>query len=82
TNKTKTVAVHATVVTTAALPDDVAYNFTKAVFEQLKKLKKAHPALQNLEAKKMVSVAQSAPLHPGAERYFQEAGLLDIKPSF
>ncbi|MGL5336289.1 MAG: TAXI family TRAP transporter solute-binding subunit [Enterovibrio sp.] len=77
----KTVAVYATVVTTESIPDDVAYNFTKAVFEQLAKLKKAHPALQNLDAKKMVTVAQSAPMHPGAERYFQEAGLLSIKPN-
>ncbi|MGL5291337.1 MAG: TAXI family TRAP transporter solute-binding subunit [Vibrionaceae bacterium] len=76
-----TLALYATVVTTAAIPDDVAYNFTKAVFEQLARLKKSHPALQNLSAKNMVAIAQSAPLHPGAERYFQEAGLLDIKPN-
>ena len=35
----------------------------------------AHPALADLEPARMVGEALTAPLHPGAARYFREAGL-------
>jgi hypothetical protein len=36
-----------------------------------------HPALAGLTKEAMIKSGNSAPLHPGAARYFQEAGLLD-----
>lgn len=38
--------------------------------------KKLHPAFGILEKEAMVKNGLSAPLHPGAEKYFKEAGLL------
>ncbi|MGB1838472.1 TAXI family TRAP transporter solute-binding subunit, partial [Marinobacter adhaerens] len=36
-----------------------------------------HPAFGNLDRSEMVTDANSAPLHPGAEKYYKEAGLID-----
>ena len=72
----ETFGVKATFVSSAAVPDEVVYAVTRAVFENFEDFKKLHPAFANLEKEDMVSQALSAPLHPGAERYYQEAGLM------
>jgi TRAP transporter TAXI family solute receptor len=73
-NPTPTYGVLATVVTSAKTPDDVVYQFTKAVFENFNEFKGLHPAFANLDPAKMVRDGNSAPLHPGAEKYYKEKG--------
>lgn len=68
-------AVKATMITRASVPDEVIYAVTKEVFENLAELRKLHPALERLEAADMLK-GLTAPLHPGALRYFKEAGLI------
>ncbi len=70
-----TFGVGATVVTSAATSDDVVYAVTKAVFENFEDFKGLHPAFAVLEKDAMVSTGNSAPIHDGAARYFEEAGL-------
>lgn len=69
-----TYAVKATVVTSAREPDDVVYDFVRAVFENLGRFREAHAAFKHLEPGDMLA-GLSAPLHPGAEKYFKEKGL-------
>jgi TRAP transporter TAXI family solute receptor len=76
-NPTPTYGVLATMVSSAKVPDDVIYAVTKAVFENFEEFKKLHPAFANLDPKKMVKDGLSAPLHPGAEKYYKEKGLLN-----
>ncbi|HYE51058.1 MAG TPA: TAXI family TRAP transporter solute-binding subunit, partial [Azospirillaceae bacterium] len=71
-----TVGVAATLVTTAGLPEAAAYQIAKSVMEDLGALTAQHPALAGLERETMVRAGLTAPLHPGAERYYREAGLL------
>ena len=66
----------ATLVTSAKVPDDVVYELVKAVFENFDEFKKLHPAFANLDPKEMVKDGLSAPLHPGAAKYYKEAGLM------
>lgn len=73
---TTTFGVAATFVTSTDVADDVVYEVVKAVFENFDSFKRLHPAFGNLEKSEMVSDALSAPLHPGAKKYYQEAGLL------
>lgn len=73
---TTTFGVAATFVTSADVADDVVYQVVKAVFENFDSFKRLHPAFGNLKKEEMVSDALSAPLHPGAEKYYKEAGLL------
>jgi TRAP-type uncharacterized transport system substrate-binding protein len=72
----ETFGVKATFVSSAAVPDEVVYEVTKAVFENFEDFKKLHPAFANLQKEDMVTQALSAPIHPGAEKYYKEAGLM------
>ena len=74
---TNTFGVGATIVTSADVSDDVVYALTKAVFENMDQFRSLHPAFANLDPKQMANDGLSAPLHPGAEKYFREAGLLN-----
>ncbi|MFQ5785152.1 MAG: TAXI family TRAP transporter solute-binding subunit [Alphaproteobacteria bacterium] len=69
-----TFGVKATFVTSADVPADVVYEVTRAVFENLDDFRKLHPAFANLDPKHMIKDALSAPLHPGAVKYYKEKG--------
>lgn len=71
-----TFGVKATLVTRADLSEEVVYGLVKAVFEGLEDFKKYHPVFRNFEPKEMISDALTAPLHPGAEKYYKERGWL------
>jgi hypothetical protein len=71
-----TFGVKATFVSSSSVPEDVVYAVTKAVFENLETFQKLHPAFANLDPKDMISDGNSAPLHPGAEKYYKEKGWL------
>lgn len=73
---TTTFGVKATFVSSADVPDDVIYEVVKAVFENFKRFKKLHPAFANLKEEEMIADGLSAPLHPGAEKYYKERGWL------
>ncbi|WP_144823023.1 TAXI family TRAP transporter solute-binding subunit [Marinobacter piscensis] len=76
-NDVTTFGVAATFVSSTEVPDEVVYQVVKAVFENFDSFKRLHPAFENLKKDEMVSDALSAPLHPGAAKYYKEAGLID-----
>jgi len=71
-----TFGVMASVVTSADVSEDVVYAVVKAVFDNLDDFRKQHPAFANLDPKKMIKDGISAPLHPGAVKYYKEKGLM------
>jgi TRAP transporter TAXI family solute receptor len=73
-NPTETYGVLATVVTSAKVSDDTVYAMTKAVFDNFDEFKRLHPAFANLDAKDMLKAGITAPLHPGAVKYYKEKG--------
>lgn len=68
--------VAATLVSSTEVSDDVVYALVKSVFENFNTFKRLHPAFANLKPENMVKDGLSIPLHPGAERYYKEAGYL------
>jgi uncharacterized protein len=72
---TPTFGVKATLVTSAKVDEAVVYALVKAVFENLDNFRQLHPAFEHLQAADMLK-GNSAPFHPGAVRYFKEAGLM------
>jgi TRAP transporter TAXI family solute receptor len=70
-----TFGVKATFVTHSRISNDVAYALVKEVFENFEEFKKLHPAYAVLTKEGMMQ-GLSAPLHPGAKKYFMEAGLI------
>ena len=69
-----TFGVGATFITSADVPEEVVYTVVKAVFDNFEDFKKLHPAFANLKEEEMISDGLSAPLHPGAEKYYKERG--------
>lgn len=61
--------------TRADLDEETVYQMTKALFENLDALTAAHAAAKSIKLD--ASATESpAPLHPGAERYFKEKGVM------
>ena len=73
-NPTETYGVLATVVTSAKVSDDTVYALVKAVFDNFDEFKKLHPAFAILDPKAMITNGLSAPLHPGAVKFYKEKG--------
>ncbi|MBY5948137.1 TAXI family TRAP transporter solute-binding subunit [Photobacterium rosenbergii] len=68
--------VAATLVSSTDVSDDVVYAVVKSVFENFDTFKRLHPAFANLKPEDMVKDGLSIPLHPGAVKYYKEAGYL------
>jgi len=69
----ETYAVTATVVTSENTSDEMIYALVKGVFEHLDELRGAHKAFRVLSPESMLQ-GLSAPLHPGALKYYRERG--------
>ncbi|MCY1294973.1 TRAP transporter solute receptor, TAXI family [compost metagenome] len=70
-----TAAIINVLVTHEGVGDDLAYQMTKLLFDNLPRLVTAHAAVKDI---KLESAATNLPipLHPGAERFYKEKGLL------
>jgi len=71
----KTFGVIATLCTSSRVPGNVVYTITKEVFDNFEEFKRQHPALAVLAKEDMLK-GLTAPLHPGAIKYFKEVGLM------
>jgi hypothetical protein len=70
-----TFGVLATLVVREDMPEETAYTLTKAVFDNFDDFKRLHPAIYRISKKSSLE-GNTAPFHPGAVRYFKEAGLM------
>ncbi|WP_339409253.1 TAXI family TRAP transporter solute-binding subunit [Pseudomonas sp. EA_35y_Pfl2_R5] len=70
-----TVAITNILVSHEGVSEEVAYQMTKLMFENLERLGNAHSAAKDI---KLETAAKNLPipLHPGAERFYKEAGAL------
>ena len=73
----QTLGVRSVVVTTVRLSDQLAYDVTKAVFDNFDDFRRLHPLFAMLSVDDMADVAGRAPVHPGAARYFRERGWME-----
>ncbi|MFJ4110382.1 TAXI family TRAP transporter solute-binding subunit [Pseudomonas sp. NPDC089758] len=70
-----TVAITNILVTRADISDDLAYDMTRLIFDNLPRLVTAHSAASDIQPQNAAKNLP-IPLHPGAERYFKEKNLL------
>jgi TRAP transporter TAXI family solute receptor len=70
-----TVAIQNILVSHDGVSEEVAYQMTKLMFDNLERLGNAHSAAKDI---KLENATQNLPipLHPGAERFYKEAGVL------
>jgi hypothetical protein len=69
-----TVAVMAILVARAEMEEAMAYQITKAIFDNLADIERAHAKGKELKLETSL-VGMSIPLHPGAEKFFMEKGV-------
>ena len=70
-----TVAITNILVTHEKVSDEVAYQMTKLMFDNLAALGNAHSAAKDIKLENATKNLP-IPLHPGAERFYKEAGVL------
>jgi TRAP transporter TAXI family solute receptor len=75
TDAVATVAIQNFLVSHEGVSTDAAYKMTKAIFEHLPELQAAHAAAKAI-TRENAAKAPPAPLHPGAEKYYKEVGLI------
>ncbi|MDT7909600.1 MAG: TAXI family TRAP transporter solute-binding subunit [Thermus sp.] len=73
---TPTVAVQAMLIASEKLSADTVYKFMKAVFGNQEAFKKIHPNLERFFSLQRAVKGLPIPLHPGAERFYKEVGVL------
>ena len=71
-----TIGTRAVLVSSSDQPDEVVYAMVKAVADNFAVFRQLHPALSTLEIRDMVPSPSVIPIHPGALKYYREAGLL------
>lgn len=69
------VAVKAVMVASKDLSEDAVYEFTKAMFENLTSLQGGHDKFNHVSVETALEGA-NVPIHPGAEKYYKEIGVL------
>jgi uncharacterized protein len=70
-----TFGTQALLVTSARQSEELAYAVVKAVVEDFADFRRLHPALSTLKISDMVPSGVVTPIHPGALKYYREAGL-------
>ena len=69
----QTISIPNVLVANAAMEEDLAYQITKAIFENTDELIAVHPAAEDTTVEFSVN-STPIPFHPGALRYYEEAG--------
>lgn len=72
----KTVAIMATFVVTNEMSEEQAYEITKKLWESKEAIAAAHAKGAEMDIGIAVSGCGDVPLHPGAEKYYKEAGII------
>jgi TRAP transporter TAXI family solute receptor len=75
TGPVATVAIENFLVTHEGVPTDVVYKMTKSLYENLDQMVAAHAAAKAIKREDGPK-HMPLPLHPGAEKYYREVGLL------
>lgn len=70
----QTAAVVNYLVTRSDLSENVVYEMTKSIFENLDELRAAHSAAKDIDIKRALE-GMPVPVHPGAEKYLKERGV-------
>jgi TRAP transporter TAXI family solute receptor len=74
-NDVNTVSVMAMLSARADLEEEIVYAIVNAMYSDLEQLRKAHAKFKNIQMEDGL-IGMGIPLHPGAEKYFKEKGVL------
>ncbi|MCW1927341.1 TAXI family TRAP transporter solute-binding subunit [Bhargavaea beijingensis] len=72
----RTVGQFSSIAVDANLDEETVYEMTKSLWENLDKLAEGHSVVKQFKPEDAVQGTADVPLHPGAERYYKEIGVL------
>ena len=75
TEAVATAAIPNFLITHSGVSDDLAYRMAKAMYDNIDTLYAAHNAAKVIKRENAIK-GMPVPLHPGAERYYKEVGLI------
>ena len=75
-NTSTTVAIMATFVVTNDMSEDQAYEITKNLWEKQEEIAVAHAKGKEMSKDTATAAIGNVPLHPGAEKYYKEIGVI------
>ena len=70
----KTIGVPNLLMVNTAMSDDLAFDITKALYDNKKRLAEIVPSAESLDPKAGQELVTPVKMHPGAQRYYDEAG--------
>lgn len=70
----KTTAMQNFLIADAAMPDDVAYDLVKSMWESLDAIKGSHGVIEQFDIANVTNGSGEIPFHPGAQKYYEEVG--------
>lgn len=73
----RTVGQFSSIAVDANLDEETVYEMTKSLWENLDKLAEGHAVVKQFKPEDAVQGTADVPLHPGAERYYKEIGVLE-----
>ncbi|GIL38326.1 TAXI family TRAP transporter solute-binding subunit [Roseiterribacter gracilis] len=73
--------IRATLVTRSSLPDEAAEGIVASVLAELDGIKRQHPVFAGIDRSQLGTAALSAPLHPGARKVLEKAGIAVPPPA-
>ncbi len=76
TDEVATVAVSNYLVTHAGVSDEMAYDMTRLMYENLEGLEASHQAAAEIQLENALT-GMPIPLHPGAEKFYREQGMIE-----
>ncbi len=76
TDEVATVAVSNYLVTHAGVSDEMAYDMTRLMYENLEGLEASHQAAAEIQLENALT-GMPIPLHPGAETFYREQGMIE-----
>lgn len=71
-----TVTVRNIMIVREELPEEVVYEITKGIFENIEDIKASHNTANQHLSLENSQIGVSIPIHPGAEKYYREMGIL------
>lgn len=74
TEDVQTVGIMSCIICHKDLPDDVVYNITKALFENVETVQATHASVSDFSLETAL-IGNTCKLHPGALKYYEEIGV-------
>lgn len=76
TEDENTITLWTAMLAGAHVPDETVYKFLKAMHENRDRVRSIHPSLAQFSIETVSRNSTPLPLHPGAERFYREMGVL------